>query len=101
MIFRSDIQVLLMQSVSKTGIIKNKIDGSILKSSTKQLCREREIKFYEQLRLQNDVDSMLLKELVPDYRGTEMVVIDGKPVSVETMEIFCDHRKMEKFSFRR
>ncbi|KAJ6648752.1 Inositol polyphosphate multikinase [Pseudolycoriella hygida] len=62
------------------GIIKNKLDGSILKSSTKELCREREIKFYEQLKLENDVNSMLLKELVPEYRGTEMVVIDGKPI---------------------
>lgn len=75
------IQILLIHLVSKTGIIKNKIDGSILKSSTKPLCREREIKFYEQLRLQTDVDSMMLKELVPEFRGTEMLVIEGKPVS--------------------
>lgn len=62
-------------------MIKNKIDGSILKSSTKPACLEREIKFYEQLRSANDVDSLLLKELVPEFRGTEMIVIEGKPVS--------------------
>lgn len=62
------------------GIIKNKNDGCVLKSSTKQLCREREIKFYEELRLQNDNDSMLLKELVPEFRGVEMVVINGNPI---------------------
>lgn len=67
-------------------MIKNKIDGSVLKSSTKPICREREINFYEQLRTQKDVDSMLLKELVPDYIGTEMLIIDGKPVSCFNFE---------------
>lgn len=54
-------------------------DGSVLKGAAKPLCGKREIQFYEDLRHNISNASMLmLRELVPEYRGSIQIHIRGK-----------------------
>lgn len=64
------------------GILKDHNDGSILKSSCKPLCSVREIQFYEQLQTSRDDDRVILKQLVPDFRGTVTQQLGEKRVSL-------------------
>lgn len=52
------------------GMLKDEHDGSILKPAYKKLCGPREIQFYEQVTGGQVPNAVLLKELVPEYRGT-------------------------------
>lgn len=50
-------------------MLKDQHDGSILKPAYKALCGPREIQFYEQLQNVKEPSLVMLKELVPDFRG--------------------------------
>lgn len=60
-------------------MLKDQHDGSVMKAAVKPLCGIREIQFYEQLQ-QNAIDPnmSILRELVPDYRGTVKMPFRGK-----------------------
>lgn len=55
---------------SNEGMLKDQHDGSILKAAYKPLCGPREIHFYEQLQNVKEPKLVMLKELVPEFRGT-------------------------------
>lgn len=63
------------------GMLKDEHDGSILKPAYKKLCGQREIQFYEQLQCGQMPNSVLLKELVPEYRGTVRMKLGERSVS--------------------
>lgn len=63
-------------------MLKDQRDGSILKASYKPLCGVREIQFYEQLQSTRDTHLMILRQLVPDYRGTVTMQMGDRRVSV-------------------
>lgn len=60
------------------GMLKDQHDGSILKPAYKKVYGIREIEFYEQL--QCDTQVPMLKELVPDFRGTVTLNLGDRPV---------------------
>lgn len=62
-------------------MLKDQNDGSILKASYKPLCGVREIKFYEQLQTTRDAHLVILKQLVPDFRGTVTMQMGERRVS--------------------
>ncbi|XP_055631982.1 inositol polyphosphate multikinase isoform X2 [Toxorhynchites rutilus septentrionalis] len=63
------------------GLLSSVDDGSILKPAGKILCGAREIKFYEQIQAAtNETDLVLLKEIIPLYRGHMKLPVDGKLV---------------------
>ncbi|GAB0090113.1 Kinase [Sergentomyia squamirostris] len=61
------------------GILREN-DGTILKPAAKALCGPREIKFYETLVDTGDPILVALKELVPEYRGTQKLYIGERYV---------------------
>lgn len=61
------------------GMLRDRRDGSVLKGAAKPLCGKREIQFYEGLRQNKSNASMvMLRELVPEYRGTIQIQFRGK-----------------------
>lgn len=64
-----------------TGMLKDQHDGSVMKAAVKPMCGIREIKFYEQLQ-QNEIseEMEILRELVPEYRGTVNCLFRGKMI---------------------
>lgn len=63
------------------GMLKDEHDGSILKASYKPLCGVREIQFYENLKLAREPHLVMLKQLVPEYRGTVQMQMGERRVS--------------------
>lgn len=63
------------------GLLSAVDDGSILKPAGKILCGAREIKFYEQVQAATtEADLVLLKDIIPQYRGHTKMHVDGKLV---------------------
>lgn len=62
-------------------MLKDQHDGSVMKAAVKPMCGIREIKFYEQLQ-QNEINQQMeiLRELVPEYRGTVKCLFRGKMI---------------------
>lgn len=73
--------LLLCISFSWIGMLKDQHDGSVMKAAIKPMCGIREIKFYEQLQ-KNEICSHMeiLRELVPEYRGTVKCLFRGKMI---------------------
>lgn len=60
-------------------MLRDRRDGSVLKGAAKPLCGKREIQFYESLRHNiNNASMVMLKELVPEYRGSIQIQFCGK-----------------------
>lgn len=64
------------------GMLKSIDDGSILKPCTKPMCGQREINFYEMVQNTKDTSLLPLKELIPEYRGTQKFFVGGREVSL-------------------
>lgn len=56
----------------RVGMLKDQHDGSVMKAAVKPMCGIREIEFYEQLQknCSHNPHMDILRELVPEYRGT-------------------------------
>jgi hypothetical protein len=63
-------------------MLKNLDDGSVMKPMSKPLCGIREINFYDLVSGSTHPDVVPLKELIPEYRGTQKLKILGKEVSI-------------------
>lgn len=63
-------------------MLKDQHDGSVMKAAVKPLCGIREIKFYEQLQKNENISPQMdiLRELVPEYRGTVKCLFRGKMI---------------------
>uniref|UniRef100_A0A7G3AM86 Kinase n=2 Tax=Lutzomyia longipalpis TaxID=7200 RepID=A0A7G3AM86_LUTLO len=61
------------------GILREN-DGTILKPAAKPLCGAREIKFYETLLDATDPSLVALRDLVPEYRGTQKLFVGDRYV---------------------
>ncbi|XP_055700507.1 inositol polyphosphate multikinase-like isoform X3 [Phlebotomus papatasi] len=61
------------------GILREN-DGTILKPAAKPLCGAREIKFYETLADATDPSLITLRDLVPEYRGTQKIFVGDRYV---------------------
>lgn len=61
------------------GILRES-DGTILKPAAKPLCGAREIKFYETLVDTTDPSLITLRDLVPEYRGTQKLFVGDRYV---------------------
>lgn len=71
----------LKLSLSSVGMLKDQQDGSVMKAAVKALCGIREIQFYEQLQKKEIGPQMeILRELVPEYRGTVKCLFRGKMI---------------------
>uniref|UniRef100_A0A1L8DLV5 Kinase n=1 Tax=Nyssomyia neivai TaxID=330878 RepID=A0A1L8DLV5_9DIPT len=55
-------------------------DGTILKAAAKPLCGAREIAFYEALTDATDPSLVMLRDLVPEYRGTQKLFVGDRYV---------------------
>lgn len=64
------------------GLLKDQHDGSILKPPSKPLCGSRELKFYENLISSTEPELILLRELVPEYRGIIKLHLGGRDVFI-------------------
>ncbi|XP_059608885.1 inositol polyphosphate multikinase [Phlebotomus argentipes] len=61
------------------GILRE-ADGTILKPAAKPLCGAREIKFYDTLLDATEPSLVALRELVPEYRGTQKLFLGERYV---------------------
>lgn len=60
-------------------MLRDRRNGSVLKGAAKPICGKREIQFYEGLRHNiSNSSMMMLRELVPEYRGSIQIHFRGK-----------------------
>uniref|UniRef100_A0A182QXY6 Kinase n=1 Tax=Anopheles farauti TaxID=69004 RepID=A0A182QXY6_9DIPT len=70
------------------GLLKSIDDGSVLKPVAKLLAGAREIRFYEQLQKASgeQKELVLLRELIPKYRGHQKLPIGGELIEFIRLE---------------